>query len=406
MRQKIRKTITKVKGINKRHLKHPLIIPLITVIVFFFLAMIIFINQSGTSVINTDSRVVELYDDGRQQTIPTTAPTVGDLLKRLSIQINSGDIVSPNQSTPILSNGFKINIYRVHPVTIKENGQNKVFLTANINPVVIAEQAGYQIYSQDYVNNISSTVELSQNIIGQVISIIPATPVNLNLYGTNVVVRTHVTTVGQLLSQNHIQTSNGNNVLPALTTPISTNMQILVVPVGQKLISIKQNIPFATQYVNDPNIPYDTTSVTQEGVDGLELIVESVVTKNGVSVNQQLQTVVINQPINKIISRGTGVSSINGGNNITWLRSSDIGSSDYQYVNYIMTRESHWNPDDINSRGCIGLGQFCNPANLTVPCPNWQVDAVCQLNAFNNYANRVYGTWANAATHEENYGWW
>jgi len=72
-----------------------------------------------------------------------------------------------------------------------------------------------------------------------------------------------------------------------------------------------------------------------------------------------------------------------------------------------MIRETHWNPDDVNSSGCIGLGQSCgSPPGLAVVCPDWQVDAVCQLNFFNSYATTHWGSWAAAAAHENNYGWW
>jgi uncharacterized protein YabE (DUF348 family) len=395
-----------VEEVKKEGFKHPLIIPTVSIVIFFFLALIAFINFSGPTVISSDSRVVELYDNGHEEVIPTTATTVGQLIGRLKIKINPGDIVDPTESTAILDNGFKINIYRVHPVTIIENGIKKVFLTANSDPRVIAEQAGYQIYTQDYVYNVAAPIGLTQNIIGQEIEIVPATEVNLTLYGTQVSVRTHAQTVADLLVENKIKTSGGNNVLPALTTPISSDLQILVVPVGQKLISEQQSIPFTTQYVNDPSIPYGTVETAQSGANGLELVVEDVIESNGVTTNNAVQQVVINQPIVEIINRGTGVASTDGGNNITWLRSSSIGSSDYQYVDYIMAHESHWNPADVNAEGCIGLGQFCSPSKLTLSCPDWQIDAVCQLNVFNNYAVSRYGSWAAAASFWESHGWW
>ncbi len=392
--------------LKRRDYKHPMFIPLISGIVLFFAALIIFISFSGSTVVPSSSRVVEVYNNGKQEIIPTTATTVGDLIQRLGIVINPGDIVDPSENTPILTNGFKINIYRVHPVTINENGQSKVILTADIDPRVIAKEAGYVIYPQDYVNDVTSPTELSKNIIGQVVSIVQATQVNLSLYGTQVSVRTHATTVGDLLSQNHIRTTTGSNVLPALTTPITAGMQILVVPVGQKLISQQQTIPFSTEYVNNPDLPYNTTQIDQAGVNGSELVVEQVIEKNGVNIDTPIQTVVINEPMAQIVYRGTGISSIDGGNNITWLRSSDINTADYSYVNFIMTKESHWNPADVNSKGCIGLGQFCNPLKLTIPCPDWQIDAVCQLDTFNSYAVSRYGSWASAANHELVDGWW
>lgn len=415
MKHKSKKIYTKaIAGfsiIKRRDFRHPMFIPLVGEIILFFLAIIIFIYFNGTTVAASSSRVVEVYNNGKEEIIPTTATTVGDLIKRLNITINPGDIVDPSQNTPILNNGFRINIYRVHPVTIIDNGQSKVILTADVDPRVIAEAAGYTIYPQDYVTNVTSPIELNKNIIGQVISIIPATQINLSLYGTQVSLRTHAKTVADLLNQNKIETTNGTNVLPALSTPITTGMQVLVVPVGQQLISKQQPIAFGTQYVDNPDLPYDTTRISQAGVDGSELVVEQVVTTGGISVNTPIQTVVINQPIEQIIYRGTGITAIAGGDNITWLRSSNISSSDYQYANYIITHESRWNPDAINAGRCIGLGQSCpgrsGVASLAINCPDWQIDAVCQLNFFNSYViTHGYGSWANAATFWTNNRYW
>ena len=416
MKQASKKIIKKAYSgfsiLRRRDIHHPMFIPLVSGIILFFLAIVIFINFSATTVTYNSSRVVELYNNGKVEIIPTTATTVGNLIKRLGIVINTGDIVDPSDNTPILTNGFRINIYRVHPVTINENGSSKVILTADVNPRVIAVQAGYTIYPQDYVNDVTSPAELNQNIIGQVISIIPSTPVNLTLYGTQVVIRTHAKTVADFLNQNKIKTTDGSNVIPTLSSPITSNMQILVVPLGQQLISVQQSIAYSTQNVNNPNLPYDTSTVSQQGVDGSELVVEQVSKVNGVSTSTPIQTVVINQPTPEIVQVGTGISAVNGGDNITWLRSSNINTSDYSSVNYIMNKESHWNPDDINSIGCIGLGQSCPSARTGVPslalnCPDWQTDAVCQLNFFNSYVvSHGYGDWANAAAHEQNYGWW
>lgn len=381
-----------------RHLRHPFAVPVAVFMVLFFTAIISFIFINGHVLGAQDSRIVELNINGRQQVIPTTAPTVGDLLNRLNITLNPGDEVVPSTSTQILQNNFQINIYRAHPVTVVENNQKVVIQTASNDPRVIAKEAGFTIYPQDYVTQNPNVNNLS--VLGEEVIINPSTPVQLNLYGNQVTIRTHATTVGQLLSDEKIQTGKGNNVLPSLTTPITANMQILVVPVGQKLVATQQPIPFTVQQNPDPSLTFGTNSVAQAGVDGLELVVTDATT------NQQLQQVIVTQPTPEIINVGTAVPATASGNNIDWLKSSDINPADYNYVDYIMTHESHWNPSDVSYNGCVGLGQSCGyPPPLEGACPDWQGDPVCQLDFFNAYSGR-YGGWAGAYAHEVNYGWW
>lgn len=399
------------KRLNKKHrfhlINHPFMIPVAVFLVAFFLSIVFFIAQSGQTVGASDSRIVELTQNGKTQVIPTTAQTVGDLLSRLNITLNKGDVVDPAVSTPILENNFQINIYRVHPVTVIENNQKTVISTADNDPRAIAEDAGYTVYPQDYVTAVSDADNLGLGVLGDEVDIVPATPVTLNLYGTQVAVRTHAKTVAQLLATEQIQTNSGNNVLPALTTPITPNLQILVVPVGQHLISTQKVIPFAVQNINNPTLPYGLTQITQAGSNGLELIVQDLNTANGAAVGSPVQQVVISEPVTQIVEHGTGIEALAGGNNILWLKTSVISVGDYSYVNVIVNKESHWNPDDVNGSGCIGLGQSCgSPPGLAVVCPDWQINAVCQLNFFNSYALDRYGSWAAAAEHEYNYGWW
>jgi uncharacterized protein YabE (DUF348 family) len=391
-------------------LRHPFMVPVATFLVLFFVSVVVFISQSGQTVGAGDSRLVELSMDGTTQTIPTTAPTVGNLLARLNIHLNSGDVVEPNQDTPIFQNGFQINIYRVHPVTVVEGNNRTVVLTATSDARAIAAQAGYKLYPEDYVNSSAPAADTNQNVLGNEVVVDPATPVNLTLYGQAVTIRTHAKTVGDLLTAENIKTNSGNNVIPALDTPITAGLPILVVPVGQKLISTQQVIPFTTQNVDDPSIAYGTTQITQAGVNGLALVVEDITVKNGVTTNTPMQQVIVTQPVPEIIHHGTGIVAVAGGNNISWLKSSNISVNDYSYVNVVITRETHWNPDDINGSGCIGLGQSCpgssGVAGLAVVCPDWQSNAVCQLDFFNSYAISRYGSWAGAAEHSDTYGWW
>lgn len=80
----------------------------------------------------------------------------------------------------------------------------------------------------------------------------------------------------------------------------------------------------------------------------------------------------------------------NGSKN-DWLAASGIASSDWGYVDYIVSREAGWNPNSTNpNSGAHGLPQAL-PYSKT-GC-GW-VDAVCQLRWANGYATSRYGSWA------------
>lgn len=81
------------------------------------------------------------------------------------------------------------------------------------------------------------------------------------------------------------------------------------------------------------------------------------------------------------------------GNKQTWLAASGIPESVWPLVDYIVTRESGWNPNAVNpSSGACGLGQ-------QLPCGKWPGawnDPVAALVAMNDYVNGRYGGWSQA----------
>jgi len=100
------------------------------------------------------------------------------------------------------------------------------------------------------------------------------------------------------------------------------------------------------------------------------------------------------QKLNTAAQNASGTQKVQAaGSKLEWLKSSGIPESDWQYVDYIISHESGWNPLARNaSSGAGGLPQAL-PYSKT-GCA-WG-DAVCQLKWANNYAIGRYGSWARA----------
>lgn len=76
-----------------------------------------------------------------------------------------------------------------------------------------------------------------------------------------------------------------------------------------------------------------------------------------------------------------------------WMTAAGIPKSQWKYVDYIVSRESSWNPNAVNrSSGACGLGQ-------QLPCGKWPGrwnDPVAALKAQYNYVTQRYGGYAGA----------
>lgn len=77
-----------------------------------------------------------------------------------------------------------------------------------------------------------------------------------------------------------------------------------------------------------------------------------------------------------------------------WMAAAGIPQSDWQYADYIVTRESTWNPNAVNqSSGACGLAQALPCAKTG--CAQYN-DPVCALRWQLGYVNARYGGYAGA----------
>ena len=93
-----------------------------------------------------------------------------------------------------------------------------------------------------------------------------------------------------------------------------------------------------------------------------------------------------------------------GGSPAEWMAAAGIAESDWGYVDYVVSRESGWNPNATNSSsGACGLVQAL-PCSK-VPGGNGY-DPVANLIWANGYATGRYGSWAGAYDFWINNHWW
>lgn len=92
-----------------------------------------------------------------------------------------------------------------------------------------------------------------------------------------------------------------------------------------------------------------------------------------------------------------------GGAPAEWMAAAGIAESDWGYVDYVVSRESGWNPNATNkSSGACGLVQ-------ALPCSKVNgngYDPVDNLRWANGYATGRYGSWSGAYNFWINNHWW
>jgi uncharacterized protein YabE (DUF348 family) len=384
---------------------HPFAVPVVTTLVLFFAALGFFVFSGGNEVIASDSHLVVVTHDKKQETLPTRAKTVGEFLERASIQVNEGDVVEPSTDTEIADQKFRINVYRARPITVVDNGKKTFAFSAATTARSVASQAGIEVYPEDKIESQMETDFLRDGAIGEKIVIDRATPTNINLYGTPVPVRTHAETVGDLLKEKKIELAKDDTVQPAVETKIVPGTQVFVVRNGSQVATVEEPIAMETQTIEDPSLSFGTTAIRQKGSPGKRLVTYQLDLQNGKEVSRKvIQSVVAQEPVTQIVARGKTVYI--PADKEAVMAAAGIARSDYAYVNYIVSHESGWNAAARNASGAFGLCQALPGSKMASAGSDWATNPVTQLRWCDGYAKGRFGSWGGAYNYWLSHHYW
>ncbi len=392
---KHRRRIRKIKILSR----HPFAVP-----VFTFLFLILVSGSAYALLVDhdapvRDARVVIVNHDHVEQTVPSVEPTVGYLLKKLNITLAEGDVVEPALDTKINQDDFRINVYRAVPVKIVDGNAKTFTFSAATTPRAIARQTGAELYPEDRVTTDPVQNFLKEGAIGEQVVIDRATPVNVNLYGTPEVIRTHAKTVGELVKDKGIKLESSDQILPAPETPITPNQQIFIAREGVKLQTVTETIAMPVQTITDPGLAYGTSAVRQQGSPGQRVVTYQT---NPDGTRSVIQSIVVRDAVTQIVVRGASLTGTKGD-----MARAGIAASDFNYVDYIVQKESRWNTHARNaSSGAYGLCQALPGSKMASAGSDWADNPVTQLRWCSGYAKSRYGSWAAAYNYWVSHHYW
>lgn len=323
--------------------RHPFAVPVITFcgLIIASIAVYLFVNHYDAPANN--AYVVIISHDHTKQTVPSRQPTVDTLLAKLNIHLNQGDVVEPSLAAHINQNEFRINIHRAVPVEIVDNSHRTFTFSASTTARSIAQQTGTIIYPEDDVVTRPVSNFIAEAAIGEQVIINRATPVNVNLYGTPVAIRTHAKTVAELIKQKNIHLASDDQVLPSPDTPITPNQSIFIARNGTKLETVTETIPKPVQTVSDPTLSYGTSAIRQQGSAGQKVVTYQINLQNGIEISRSpIQEIISIQPVIEILARGTA----------------PVSGSLQLWLSKLRTCESGGNYQDNTGNGYYGAYQF------------------------------------------------
>lgn len=389
---------------NKEFHRHPLAVPLGVFAVLSILSLFGVIVAGGNTIGAADSHLVNLSVDDTRQILPTRAVDVKEFLQRAKINVNQGDVVEPSLDTEIVSDDFRVNVYRARPIAIFDDGNRIQTVSASSEPRTVIEQAGLELYPEDIVKQGISDEIVREQVIGEKITIDRALAINLNVYGTPTTVRSHIDTVGDLLSEKGVKIESKDQITPSLDTKLTPGLEVFVTRNGTKVETVEESIPMTTTYVEDESLTFGATAVRQAGSAGKKLVTYEITLLNDKETSRKvIQEVRASEPVAQIVARGKAFNVSTDKTAI--MAAAGISPSDYPYVDYIVSHESGWRHLVSNPSGAYGLCQALPGSKMASAGADWATNPVTQLRWCSSYAAGK-GGWAASYNIWISKHWW
>lgn len=380
-------------------------------VLFMIIAVIVASRVGATDGSNQTGRLVTIHDRGTEKVILTDAQTIGDALKEAGIELDENDAVEPSPTEKLVSNEYSVNIYRARAVIIVDGVLIKKVITPYQTAEQIARSAGITLFPEDKTTLVSSS-DIIGDGAGLKLTIDRAVAFNFTLYGKTTASRTQGATVADMLKEKGITLGKDDRVAPSLSTAITSELSVRVWREGKQTITVDEVVPFATEKIQDGDHPVGYVSVQTKGTNGSRSVTYEVTIRDGKEVSRTEIASIVTAEAQKqveIVGVKTPLVPYTGtGTKTEWLIAAGIPASDWGYVDYIISRESGWNPNSVNSSsGACGLAQ-------ALPCskvPGNPLNPIDSLKWANGYAHtcvsyRMYCGWEGAYRFWLSHNWW
>lgn len=335
-------------------------------------------------------RLITVHDRGTELAFITTKETLREALAEQSIAVDEKDAVEPSLDEKLVAPNYQVNVYRARPVTVIDGATRQRVVTPYQSAERIVKDAGISLYAED-TTELSRSNDIIGNGPGLQLVVDRATPLVVDFYGAITEVRTQATTVGEMLKEKGITLGANERVSVGLDTPITSGLQLRIWREGKQTITAEEAVAFETEQIKDADRAIGYKEVQTPGKNGKRTVTYEVEIVNGQEVARKeiasIEVEAATKQVEIIGAKPNYLPYTGGGSKTEWLAASSIPEESWGYADFMVQRESGWNPNARNaSSGACGLAQ-------ALPCsklgPNW-TNPVVALNWMNGYVNGRY----------------
>jgi len=260
-----------------------------------------------------EKRVVQIYVDGEQRNVVSSASTVKDILAENGVEVRRGDVVEPELDTVVDQPNYNVNVYRAAPAVVVDSGKFTQVVTGYRSARKIAAAAGVTLYPED-----KAQIEQVQDFqpsrtLGYKVIVDRAVPVQLVVAGELYNIRTQATTVGELLKEKNVEYSPEDLQGMTAETELTPGARVVLSKIVQETQVVLEDISPNTQTIYDANMEAGKTETRRAGVTGRKQVTYLVEKTAGQPDKRSvLDEKVLVASIDAIVVRGTKIVARGG----------------------------------------------------------------------------------------------
>lgn len=212
----------------------------------------------------------------------------------------NGQLLPLDQALP-QTNFIQLQVRHAVPVTINTPQGQKVIQSAAFTVGQVLQEAGIQVYANDYVNPAIHTP-----ITGPVtVTYTPAQAITIFIGDKTINTRSAAETVGEVLAEAGIPLTGLDTSSPREDEAPPADGQIRVVRVAESVAISLEEIPYTTQTVTSPDVQLGQSKVLQSGIKGLAMVRTRIRYEGGKEVSRiEEDKTVVREPQAEIVQSG------------------------------------------------------------------------------------------------------
>lgn len=364
----------------------------------------------ATSAFTVLHKQVTVDVDGQPVVIEGFGRTVGDVLAGADIDVADRDLVAPGLSEPAVRGG-QIVVRHAKQIDVEVDGTEQTVWTTALTVGEAVDGLGLR--DSDVRLSASRSASLGRDTL----RVSTQKTIHLVVDGQVIDGLSSSATVRDALKDIGLVLEEGDHVSVPLDATAVDGLVVLVTRASSGGETVTEAVPFETQEVEDATLVKGTQKVKTAGKAGVRTSTYELQTVNGVVVGRTLLTsVVTTEPVAQVVRVGTAElpdpSSVAVEPGTAQAMGKEMaaargwGDDQFACLLSLWNKESGWRVTAANPSGAYGIPQALPGSKMASVGADWQTNPATQITWGLNYIAGRYGDPCGAWAHSEAKGWY